>query len=226
VFTGKLQRAHVAEKGLALKRQVAFERRLARGGGEDGISDLDDNDDQDSAIAWDLPGARAMRARRRTVQGNSTAESTAPDSEEDEDEDEDEEEDDDDDDDDDGAVAEGAGGAPAALSESQKRVARRLARVEVAALGDEPDPMALIPDASEWMLSRMVEGLLDPCEEATAKLEHGSGMTRFHRGRAWLLKRALLHRYSRGEEFWCPPKGDVRGNEVRHFCVDQYAPPF
>jgi hypothetical protein len=85
--------------------------------------------------------------------------------------------------------------------------------VEVAAL-DDTEPTKMIPDAIEWQLSRMLEGVLDPCEEATAKLEHGSGLTRFHRGRAWLMKRALLARYKDDcDEFWCPPKGDVRGAE-------------
>jgi len=33
---------------------------------------------------------------------------------------------------------------------------------------DVQEPSKMIPDAIEWQLSRMVEGMLDPCKEATA----------------------------------------------------------
>ena len=75
--------------------------------------------------------------------------------------------DDNDDSDDGGAVAEGSDGAATALSAADKRALRQLAQVEVAAVDDVQEPSKMIPDAIEWQLSRMVEGMLDPCKEAT-----------------------------------------------------------
>ena len=70
---------------------------------------------------------------------------------------------------------------------------------------------SLVPNATGWHLMRMAEGVLQPAEEVSTKLEHeGKKKPYMTRERCFMLKKSLVRRY-KADSFAVPPEGDVRG---------------